>query len=124
MDTTLLSIQVMTRVIEKLDIDSNAMKRGLTPEIFATDRVYKLVREGMSFREAYKKVAGTSVSGGRTQNADIPSPEEILASRTSTGTSGNLGLEKSRLRIGETRDWTTLQRKILWNSRKKLLGDR
>jgi argininosuccinate lyase len=31
-------------------------RQGLTEEVFATEKVYELVRKGMPFREAYRMV--------------------------------------------------------------------
>ncbi|MBN1781274.1 argininosuccinate lyase [bacterium] len=58
LDLTLNSIAIMTLVAETLDVDKEKCAAGLTPELFATERVYELVRQGMPFRDAYRKIGG------------------------------------------------------------------
>ena len=56
-DITLSSLGVMQGVVEKLEIHEARCRDACTPELFATEEVYKLVKEGMPFRDAYRLVA-------------------------------------------------------------------
>ncbi len=51
------TLPLMTRVIEKLEVDEGKCRAACTPEIYATEEAYKLVKSGMPFRDAYRKVA-------------------------------------------------------------------
>ena len=57
LDITLKSLDIMTLVIDNLKVDEAECRAGLTPEIHATEKVYELVKQGVPFREAYKKIA-------------------------------------------------------------------
>jgi argininosuccinate lyase len=57
LDITIKSLEIMTLVIDNLKVDEARCLAGLTPEIFATEKVYELVKQGVPFREAYRKIA-------------------------------------------------------------------
>ncbi|MBN2031359.1 argininosuccinate lyase [bacterium] len=56
-EITLESLAMMSLIISKIKVNRENCKKGMTPELFATERVYELVKQGMSFREAYRKIA-------------------------------------------------------------------
>lgn len=56
-DATLRCSAVMTALVPRWRVDEEACATALTPELFATEEALKLVREGMAFRDAYRKVA-------------------------------------------------------------------
>ncbi len=51
------SLSIMTKVIESLEIDAERCRQACTPEIYATEEAYNLVKAGVPFRDAYRKVA-------------------------------------------------------------------
>lgn len=51
------TLRIMTRVVERLEIDEKKCREACTAEIYATEEAYKLVKAGMPFRDAYRKVA-------------------------------------------------------------------
>ena len=55
LDATLAALEIMAVVAEGLHFD--AVRCALPEELFATEEVYKLVKRGMPFRDAYRKVA-------------------------------------------------------------------
>ncbi len=55
-DETLSCLAMMARVVANLRIDEDACRAALTKEIHATEEAYRLVAEGMPFRDAYRKV--------------------------------------------------------------------
>jgi len=55
LDATLAALGIMAVVVEGLRFDSK--KCALPEELFATGEVYKLVKQGVPFRDAYRKVA-------------------------------------------------------------------
>lgn len=49
-------IQIMTHVIQELQIHETNLEDSMTEDLFATEAVYKLVMQWKSFRDAYKEV--------------------------------------------------------------------
>lgn len=56
-DITQASLLVLAEVFKTLKVNVENCKLALTPELYATEEVYKLVAKGMPFREAYKIIA-------------------------------------------------------------------
>jgi len=56
-EITKKSLKIAELLFSKLKVDKDACKKAMTKELFATEEAYKLVRKGMPFRDAYKKVA-------------------------------------------------------------------
>lgn len=50
-------LDITTFVLSCLKINKNACDKAMTEELFATEKVYALVQQGMSFRDAYQKVS-------------------------------------------------------------------
>jgi len=80
----------MELTFRKLEVNRDALERGLTPEIYATDAALELVAGGMSFRDAYREV------GLNLEVLENRDPRKINATRTSTGTAGNPGFDRVR----------------------------
>ncbi len=53
------SLLMMEMVIANLHVNRETLEASLSPELFATDRAYELVKEGVPFRTAYKEVASS-----------------------------------------------------------------
>lgn len=49
-------LKVICLVISGIEVNEEKCKEAMTKELFATEEAYKLVKKGMSFREAYKEV--------------------------------------------------------------------
>ncbi len=56
-DTTKQCLKIMSLLVKQLKINEANCAKSLTPEMFATEEVYKLVKKGVPFREAYRQVA-------------------------------------------------------------------
>jgi argininosuccinate lyase len=50
-------IKMMVLTVSKIKIDEKKCEEALTKELYATEEAYKLVKKGIPFREAYKKVS-------------------------------------------------------------------
>jgi len=50
------TLQIASLSIDNLEVKKENLENACTDEIYATDKAYKLVRQGMSFRDAYKEV--------------------------------------------------------------------
>ena len=49
-------IDTVTLVVENITFNNQQLEEAMTPELSATDEVYKLVMQGESFRDSYRKV--------------------------------------------------------------------
>ena len=97
-ETTLGCLRVSRVCMERLKVNAEACIRAFTPDVFATDRVLDLVKQGVPFRDAYRKVAA---SLGETAMED---PIANIRAKTHLGATGNLGLDLARGRAaGERR---------------------
>jgi argininosuccinate lyase len=116
LDLALISVRVMRAVVAKLQPDAERLREGFTPDIYATDRAFELVARGMPFREAYRSV-GTDLEA-----LEPGDPQEMLRSRTYTGTSGNLGLDLSAEQFVKRRDRLLSQKRSIDEKLEALAG--
>ena len=80
-------LQMANLLINSMNVDAAEIEKGCTPELFAAEAAYQIVKnEGLSFREAYKKI--------KENPEEIPvySAEEFLNEFTHLGSPGNAGL--------------------------------
>jgi len=105
LDLALITVRVMQAVIEKLAPDTERLRAGFTPDIYATDRALELVARGMPFREAYRAV-GTDL--GALEQGD---PDQAIRRRGYTGTTGNLGLELAAKQLEQRREQLASRRR-------------
>ena len=100
LETVAGQLRVMVLTIDRLQVHDDALARALTPELFATDDAFALVRAGMAFRDAYRAAAGGSAASEASAAVDRGDLSEeagaALARRTATGTAGNLDLSWCR----------------------------
>ncbi|MEN8164958.1 MAG: argininosuccinate lyase [Acidobacteriota bacterium] len=57
LDATAQSLAMMARIITEMEIDAERCRQAMGEEIYATEKAYRLVREGVPFRDAYRRVA-------------------------------------------------------------------
>ena len=50
-------LSIMTTLIEGIKVDAEKAARQMSDELFATEKAYKLVEQGVPFREAYRRIA-------------------------------------------------------------------
>ena len=55
-DRTAACLEVMTKIVEGMVVDTDACKAAMTEEIYATEEAYRLVKEGVPFRDAYRQI--------------------------------------------------------------------
>jgi len=96
LDMTLEMLAVVDRTARSVVVNRERLFASFTPELLATDEVFKRVQAGTSFRDAYREVAGKL--GSLSQKP--VDPVVVLQRRTSTGTPGNLDLEPVRAQLG------------------------
>ena len=51
------TIGLMIEIFDKLVVNKNNCKKAMTKELYATEKVYELIKDGIPFRDAYKKVS-------------------------------------------------------------------
>ncbi len=56
-ETVKESLSVASLLIKNLKVNENKCNQGLTEEVYATEKVYDLVKKKIPFREAYKKIS-------------------------------------------------------------------
>jgi argininosuccinate lyase len=91
-------VQIFLRMIDGLEVHPEALVRGCTADLYATDVVLKQVLEGKNFRDTYKEV------GLHLEDLTTLDPYQALEERTSLGTTGNLGLDEDQLFISLMRN--------------------
>ena len=56
-EITKKGLQVMKILVEQLKVDAKKCKKAMTEELYATNKVYNLTKQGVPFRDAYKEVS-------------------------------------------------------------------
>ena len=51
------SLEMLKLIFQNLQVNEEACGQAMTEEIYATEKVYQLVKQGVPFRDAYKKVS-------------------------------------------------------------------
>lgn len=67
LETTLDSLKVSKILLNSLTPNQQVLEKALTPEIFAAEKAFELVKKGMPFRKAYQKI-GKEVSVNEKQD--------------------------------------------------------
>ena len=93
--TTLSSTNIFNLIINKLTVNKENCIKAFDNSIFATDQTIDSVKKGISFREAYKKVAKNLT---KIQKID---PITNIQSKKHIGATGNLGLNKLKLQLNK-----------------------
>lgn len=98
-DLVLDMLEVTELTAAQLEVDRVKLTASMTPELFATDLVMERVRNGESFRVAYRKVAENLDSVGEREFDSA----DAIAARGSVGAPGNLDLQWDRDQIQKRR---------------------
>ncbi|MBW2524786.1 MAG: argininosuccinate lyase [Deltaproteobacteria bacterium] len=62
LDRTQDCLDIMTVVVHGLSIDEERCREALTEELYATERAYELVAQGVPFRDAYRRIGSRYVT--------------------------------------------------------------
>ncbi len=90
-EITISTLQIFNLGIKNLQINKEKCIAAYTPDLFVTDQVYELVKNGVPFRDAYKQIAKN------IENQKIFSSKKFFAniqSKKYKRATGNLGLNK------------------------------
>ena len=112
------ALVVVARSVAEMEPVLENIEAALTPDLYATDEAFRLVREeGMAFREAYIQV------GQNLDKVEVPSDHEaVLRQRTHAGSTGDLGLEALRARCQQSRQQWQQRGEQLHHTWEQLLG--
>lgn len=101
-DITIASLQVFAKVFSDIQVNQENCLEAFTPELFATDEVLQLAKEGVPFRDAYRQIAQ------KLQSLAQPNPVTNILSKVHQGATGCLGIELSRFKMKEYEHWVEM----------------
>jgi argininosuccinate lyase len=96
---------VLTRLIDGLELDPQRCDAGMSDELYAAHRASRLAAEGLPFRDAYRQVADELADGS------FRAEREPGASHL--GGLGQLGLEQSATELLRCAEWLGARRQVL-----------
>jgi len=67
LEATAQSLVMMARIVTEMEIDAERCRQAMGEELYATEKAYRLVREGVPFRDAYRQVAKSQKSCRKPQ---------------------------------------------------------
>jgi len=114
-DTTCLSLKIMNIIIGKLKVNKTGLVKGFSNEVFAADEATKLAKEGMPFREAYKKVAKDLKKIGKVD------PYKNIKEKKYQGATGNLSLDENKKQISIYKNLISEEKKKIKKVESRLL---
>lgn len=110
------SLRIMSLLISGTTVNRDALLKGFTPDVFATDRALELVGEGMPFRDAYHHVKEHL---GELETMD---PAEAIAKKTHLGATAGLDFPLYKKRIEDVSAAAGKNRNAFYNAVSSLLG--
>ncbi len=96
-ETTWQSLKVFAQVFSGLQVQRERCIQAFSSELFATDKVLDLVKQGIPFRDAYKQV------GLNLEDVEMEDPVANILAKKHLGATGNLGIDLSQKRIANYR---------------------
>ena len=87
------ALAVATAVTPTIAPARERIVAALTPDLYATDAAYRLVEQGVPFRDAYIQV------GRNLGSVAVGDHDAVVRSRTHAGSTGNLGLDRISQRL-------------------------
>lgn len=109
-------LAILPQMIERMEVNREALLNGFTPGVFATDRALELVGKGMPFRDAYNHIKANL---GELETMDAA---ESLRKKTHLGAPMGLdfGWYESRIKAGQ--DWKQAESSDHCRMVSKLMG--
>lgn len=114
-DVTENTIKIMTLTTKSLKVNKDKVKKALTPDIFATDYTFDLVKKGVPFRDAYRDVAG------HIDELEGIDPDKNVKSKKHAGATGNLRLNLNQKDLKQHEIWLNKEKAFLDKTFKNLL---
>lgn len=91
--TTRASLRVMNGLVAGMGVNREALLKGFSPEVFATDRALELVGKGMPFRDAYHHVKNN------LHELAAMDPRQALLKKTHAGAPNGLDFAGMKKRV-------------------------
>ncbi|HEX5340670.1 MAG TPA: argininosuccinate lyase [Gammaproteobacteria bacterium] len=91
-------LDVLIRLVPALQVNDEIAAAACGDELYAAQQAYALVREGVPFRDAYRKVAD-EIRDGRFR------PDRSAPDAAHLGSIGDPGIERIETGLGEISDW-------------------
>jgi len=83
------TLAVLNAVVSDMAPREERLKEAMSPELFAAHRAYEMVKEGVPFRQAYRKVKA------ELANLDQVQPDQAIREMVHIGATGQLQLDDS-----------------------------
>ena len=118
-DTVQAMLEMVTTAVPLLGVDATRCVTAVDGDLLATDEVYRRVREGASFRTAYRQVAAEIKAGGEIPPIDA---DAILAARQHLGAAGAPALSEIGAVADRAQDRTDRRHRSLDDAIAHLMG--
>lgn len=114
--TTRACLTSMARMTERMEINQDALLKGFSPGVFATDRALELVAQGMPFRDAYHYIKA-NLSELESMDA-----QDSVSKKTHLGAPAGLDFDWFHDRIKAGREWQASEWDAHCKAVTKLMG--
>ncbi len=114
--TTRASLRVMRGLIAGTSVNREALMRGFSPDVFATDRALELVAGGMPFRDAYHHVKNN------LHELTAVDPRDAIRKKTHAGATHGLDFDLMRARVRGPLAFARRESRRLASCAARLLG--
>lgn len=111
----LKTLPIVKLIVPSIKPNIKILKKTCTKELLATYSAYELVKKGVTFRDAYKKIAADLNSINQVDIVDI------LKQTNHIGGPGNLGFKKILGKLENEKNWLTKQQNQLKKSINQLI---
>ena len=95
--TTRASLRILARLVAGLKPHPDALRRGFSPGVFATDRALELVAGGMPWRDAYHQVRD------HLEDLSAMDPDKAVAAKTHLGATAGLDFDLYARRVDDAK---------------------
>ncbi|MEI6167685.1 MAG: argininosuccinate lyase [bacterium] len=92
-------LAILPQMIERMEVNREALLKGFTPGVFATDRALELVGQGMPFRDAYHYIKAN------LNELETMDPGESIRKKTHLGAPMGLDFGWYQARIKAGQEW-------------------
>lgn len=114
-ETTYTSLRIMETVIGRLGVNEENLLKGFSREVFAADEAARLAKEGVPFRQAYRKVVKNL---NQLKKED---PYKNIKEKSYKGATGNLSLQEAEEGIDCLTDKLKSEKKKFEKIKRELL---
>ncbi len=104
---------ILAQVIAGLAVDAEKSGEACSDDLYAAQQAFELVRQGLSFREAYQVVGRQIQSGDFAPNHEAPKAFHA-------GSSNDLGLDQTQAELDGQRAWIQ-EKRSYWASKETAL---